>query len=150
MTIPAIQAIATNADPPPPRSPASKRSEAPPAAPSPYVNPTLRLDAELGLVVMEFRDDSGSLTATIPSERQIEAYRAHQEPSPGRTTADDAQPAEPAAPPAQAAVPVSSPGPTAASTQAPIQPLTQPSTQAPITVSTQTRHDAPVAEPDAG
>jgi hypothetical protein len=44
-------------------------------APSPIVNPTLRLDAALGLVVIEFRNDSGAITTSIPSERQIEAYQ---------------------------------------------------------------------------
>lgn len=88
MTIPAVKAVTTNPDPPASRSSGSKRAEPVPAAASPYVNPTLRLDGELGLVVMEFRDDSGSLTTTIPSERQIEAYRAHQAQGSARPTED--------------------------------------------------------------
>ncbi|HEY2619423.1 MAG TPA: hypothetical protein VGI78_18930 [Acetobacteraceae bacterium] len=47
----------------------------PAPAPSPIINPTLRLDAALGLVVIEFRNDSGAVTTSIPSERQIEAYQ---------------------------------------------------------------------------
>jgi hypothetical protein len=43
--------------------------------PSPVINPTLRLDAALGLVVIEFRNDSGAVTTSIPSERQIAAYQ---------------------------------------------------------------------------
>ena len=47
----------------------------PAPASSPVINPTLRLDAALGLVVIEFRNDSGAITTSIPSERQIEAYQ---------------------------------------------------------------------------
>ena len=47
----------------------------PAPAPSPIINPTLRLDAALGLVVIEFRNDSGTVTTSIPSERQIAAYQ---------------------------------------------------------------------------
>jgi hypothetical protein len=38
-------------------------------------NPTLRLDAALGLVVIEFRNRTGAITTSIPSQRQIEAYQ---------------------------------------------------------------------------
>jgi hypothetical protein len=41
----------------------------------PITNPTLRLDAALGLVVIEFRDNSGAITTSIPSQRQLEAYQ---------------------------------------------------------------------------
>lgn len=93
MTISAVQAVTTNPDPSLARSPGSKRADPPPTASSPYVNPTLRLNAELGLVVMEFRDESGALTATIPSERQIEAYRTHQEQTSARLS-EDTRPAD--------------------------------------------------------
>jgi hypothetical protein len=80
LTIPPVRTTATTTDAPkaPPTRPA--RVEPPAAAAKPYVNPSLRLDAELGLVVIEFRGEDGALTATIPSERQIQAYRVHQEP----------------------------------------------------------------------
>lgn len=61
-----------------PKSTAPSESVAQPEpgpAPSPIINPTLRLDAALGLVVIEFRNDSGAVTTSIPSERQIEAYQ---------------------------------------------------------------------------
>lgn len=48
----------------------------------PIVNPSLRLDAALGLVVIEFRDDGGAITSSIPSQRQLEAYRAHTQSPP--------------------------------------------------------------------
>jgi len=38
-------------------------------------NPSLRLDPALGLVVLEFHSDSGAVTTSIPSERQLEAYQ---------------------------------------------------------------------------
>jgi len=80
MTIPAVQAIAATPDPRTARSSRTQASEPRSAAPAPYVNPTLRLDADAGLVVMEFRHNDGSVT-TIPNERQLAAYRAHQEAS---------------------------------------------------------------------
>jgi hypothetical protein len=43
--------------------------------PSPIINPTLRLEPSLGLVVIEFRNDTGAITTSIPSQRQIEAYQ---------------------------------------------------------------------------
>ncbi len=47
----------------------------PPAAPA-TPNPRLRLDGSLGMVVIEFRDSVGDVANTIPSPRQIAAYRA--------------------------------------------------------------------------
>jgi hypothetical protein len=46
-------------------------------APTPplTINPVMRLDEALGLVVIEFRDDRGAITTSIPSQRQLEAYR---------------------------------------------------------------------------
>lgn len=51
----------------------------PPAAASPMPNPQLRLDPALGLVVIEFRDASGTVTTSIPSQRQLDAYRIWQQ-----------------------------------------------------------------------
>jgi hypothetical protein len=83
LTIPAVQAAAMTPEPARPQVKASPRSDAPAATPRPYLNPSLRLDAALGLVVIEFRDETGKLTSTIPSQRQIDAYRAHQDAGPG-------------------------------------------------------------------
>jgi hypothetical protein len=52
-------------------------------------NPTLALDPALGLVVIEFLSKSGAVTTSIPSQRELLAYRdgtaqlpgAHQAPS---------------------------------------------------------------------
>jgi hypothetical protein len=45
---------------------------------TPVLNPTLRLDAALGLVVIEFRNDSGAITTSIPSQRQLQEYQRWQ------------------------------------------------------------------------
>ncbi len=60
-------------------APQPGRTAAPEAAPVPppsaLPNPTLRLDASLGLVVLELRD-AGGAPRTIPSERELAAYRS--------------------------------------------------------------------------
>lgn len=58
-----------------------------PVAKSPPIyNPTLRFDSRLGLVVIEFRNDTGGVTTSVPSQRQLEAYQrwatAHIGPAP--------------------------------------------------------------------
>jgi hypothetical protein len=49
------------------------------AEPSPtaslITNPTLRLDGTLGLVVIEFFNDRGDITTSIPTQQQLEAYQ---------------------------------------------------------------------------
>lgn len=50
----------------------------PTPAPSPITNPSFRLDPALGLVVIEFRNDAGAVTSSIPSERQLQAYQRWQ------------------------------------------------------------------------
>jgi hypothetical protein len=44
----------------------------------PAPNPRLQLDPVLGLVVIEFRNDAGDVTTSIPSEHQIQAYQRWQ------------------------------------------------------------------------
>ena len=51
---------------------------APPAA-SPEVgpaNPRMRIDSDLGMVVIEFRDSVGRVSVSLPTPRELEAYRA--------------------------------------------------------------------------
>jgi len=38
-------------------------------------NPSYVLDLGLGLVVLQYYDQSGNVTSSIPSERQLQAYR---------------------------------------------------------------------------
>lgn len=47
-----------------------------------FTNPSLRLDSALGLVVIEFRNETGAVTQSIPSAQQIEAYKMHEEAPP--------------------------------------------------------------------
>jgi hypothetical protein len=51
---------------------------APPAALSGVgpANPRMRLDRDLGMVVIEFRDSAGRVSVSLPTPREIEAYRA--------------------------------------------------------------------------
>jgi hypothetical protein len=81
-------------------------------------NPRLRLDGSLGMVVLEFRGSGGEVANTIPSPREIAAYRAaamSDAPVPigvqprGAATAE----AAPASVPAPDAAPAPEPAPTA-------------------------------------
>ena len=38
-------------------------------------NPSLRIDPTLGIVIIEFHDQPGKVSSTIPTARQIDAYR---------------------------------------------------------------------------
>lgn len=42
---------------------------------APFINPSLCINAALGLVVMQFYNDRGNVTASIPTARQLQAYR---------------------------------------------------------------------------
>uniref|UniRef100_UPI0038CD446F hypothetical protein n=1 Tax=Neoroseomonas rubea TaxID=2748666 RepID=UPI0038CD446F len=93
-----------------------------PAVVSPVTpNPRLRLDGSLGMVVIEFRDQAGSVANSIPSPRVIEAYRAAAMTdapmplgvrAPGQAGVPAAAPAVPSVPePAAAASPAPPPPP---------------------------------------
>lgn len=79
LTVPPVAAELFN------NSSAARESTAAPSAPaaqantvlsSPlYTNPTFRLDAALGLVVIEYLNDRGTITTSIPSEHALAAYR---------------------------------------------------------------------------
>jgi hypothetical protein len=47
-------------------------------------NPTLALNAALGLVVIEFRNSTGAVVSSIPTAQQIQAYQAWQDSGIGR------------------------------------------------------------------
>ena len=81
LTIGAVQpasATAPRAHPSPPADPPT------PAPVQTYTNPSLRLDPGLGLVVIEFRNDAGAVTRSIPNQQQIDAYRLHEQAQPRR------------------------------------------------------------------
>jgi hypothetical protein len=80
MTIPAVQPASSTSNPP---APAVTPVAATPAPVQSFTNPSLRLDAGLGLVVIEFHNDAGAVTRSIPSQQQLEAYRTHEQTPPG-------------------------------------------------------------------
>ena len=52
-------------------------SAPPPASPEVGpANPRMRLDRDLGMVVIEFRDSVGRVSVSLPTPREMEAYRA--------------------------------------------------------------------------
>ncbi|MGG5817556.1 hypothetical protein [Falsiroseomonas sp. HW251] len=64
---------------------AAPAAEAPPKEVAPPVpNPRLRLDPLLNIVVVEFRDSEGGLHS-LPTAREMQAYRTGQAEPPGTT-----------------------------------------------------------------
>ena len=64
------------------------RNSAPAAAPAPkpvplFVNPSFKFDSTVGLVVIDFHDETGRVTNSIPSQQQLDAYRSHRATLPG-------------------------------------------------------------------
>ena len=75
---PPIRPTAESNSPAQPGTPAAK--------PAPlYVNPDLKFDPAVGILVLEYHNDAGALTNSIPSQKQLDAYRYHQTPLPGET-----------------------------------------------------------------
>ena len=80
LTIPAVQPASVTGNPP------AGTTTPVPATPPPvqsFTNPSLRLDPALGLVVIEFRNDSGTVTHSFPSQKQLDAYKRTGEAPPG-------------------------------------------------------------------
>ena len=72
LTIPAVQPATISGSAP------AVSTTTPAVAPVPvlsFTNPSLRLDSALGQVVMEFRNDSGAVTRSIPSQQHLDAYK---------------------------------------------------------------------------
>ena len=101
VTAPAAAGGDTRPAPPPPRGVAA----APPGTAMP--NPSLRLDPALSMVVIEFRDDSGAVRSSIPSQQQLDAYRAWERSNTGPPPrgAEAEVPPAPSTTPASAAPP---------------------------------------------
>jgi len=112
MSIQGVTPAATAGDATPePKPEAVAVPAAPRAAPSTplYLSPSLQIEPGLGVVVIEFRDATGNVTDSIPSQRQLQAYRLHQATPPGLIDPTAPQPpAHPAAetPPVQAPAPI--------------------------------------------
>jgi hypothetical protein len=58
----------------PAAAPAQDAGQAKPSVP--LVNPRMRIEPSLNLVVLEFRDAEGTLARSIPSPQEIDAYRS--------------------------------------------------------------------------
>jgi len=71
----AAAAIQAKADSPSVASSSSGSALVSGAASPPLPNPRLTVDPGLNRVVLEFFNSSGVLTNTIPSQKQLEAYR---------------------------------------------------------------------------
>ena len=55
---------------------------APVVASPPMPNPQLRIDPALSLVVIEFRDSGGEVALSIPTPKELQAYRDSPRPEP--------------------------------------------------------------------
>ena len=79
LTVPAVQPAAL-----PGTVPATSQAPAltTPAPVQSYTTPSLRLDPGLGLVVIEFRNDAGTVTRSIPNQQKLEAYKLHEQTPP--------------------------------------------------------------------
>ena len=59
-------------------------AQTPAAKPMPlFVNPSFQFDSTVGLVVIDFHDTNGTVTNSIPSQQQLDAYRSHRATLPG-------------------------------------------------------------------
>jgi hypothetical protein len=61
----------------------SPPAQAPPTPAVIVANPSFRFDPLSGLVVIEFHDNAGDVTTSIPTLRQLEAYRIWGRPMQG-------------------------------------------------------------------
>jgi hypothetical protein len=57
--------------------PAPAATGAPTPAGPPPPSPTLRFDPAAGVLVIEFHNDAGEITNSIPTQQQLLAYRSH-------------------------------------------------------------------------
>ena len=67
-------------------APARNNATAPIPAAKPiplFVNPSFQFDSTVGLVVIDFHDTNGTVTNSIPSQQQLDAYRSHLATPPG-------------------------------------------------------------------
>ena len=51
-------------------------------------NPSMHIDPQLGVVVLQFRSSSGLVTNTLPTQSQLDAYRAFGVPHAGDAKSD--------------------------------------------------------------
>jgi hypothetical protein len=79
------------------RSRSTEATPTPATKPVPlFVNPSFQFDPTVGIVVIEFHDAKGAVSNSIPSQRQLAAYRNHQATPPGEQTSAAPKPPQPA------------------------------------------------------
>ena len=62
----------------------TEQTAKPAAKPAPlFVNPSFQYDPTVGLVVIDFHDNDGRVSNSIPSQQQLDAYRSHLAYPPG-------------------------------------------------------------------
>jgi hypothetical protein len=59
---------------------AEPRSGPPIKVPPPLSNPSVRLDPQLNIVILEFYNADGEISRKLPTERQLRAYTEGQDP----------------------------------------------------------------------
>lgn len=75
LAISGVRTLLGSADAAEPTQPSGNATIEPMGGGSALPNPTLRLDAALGIVVIEFRNAAGEIADSIPTQQQLEAYR---------------------------------------------------------------------------
>ncbi len=60
---------------------AEPRQGAPIKVPPPLSNPSVRLDPQLNIVILEFYNADGEISRKLPTERQLRAYTMGQDPA---------------------------------------------------------------------
>ncbi len=82
MVQPAASSPATYRPAPPVNAGAPVVEPTPPVNLPPLPNPRLRIDPALSLVVIEFRDKGGEVELSIPTPKELQAYRDQPRPEP--------------------------------------------------------------------
>jgi hypothetical protein len=77
--------------------PAPAANLEPKVAGPPAPSPTLRYDAAVGILVIDFHNDAGQVTNSIPTQRQLDAYRSRVESGGPPATTVNAETPSPAA-----------------------------------------------------
>ncbi len=75
---PALQETAAALGPVQPAAASSDAAQVSATSKRPLINPSLHLDVALNLVVLQFLDDKGDVTDSIPTAKQLKAYQSHQ------------------------------------------------------------------------
>jgi hypothetical protein len=89
VTLPSTRAIPSSdlAHAAPPNAATAAPSSAAAASKRPLLNPSVHVDLALNIAILQFVDDKGNVTESIPSEKQLKAYRDQASSAPKITDA---------------------------------------------------------------